>query len=71
PVTIPSVESLEVREGYIEIQRLPDYELVTSIELLSPWNKYGDSSVPPEPLSPEDSAWASEIARSVAADGRP
>jgi Protein of unknown function (DUF4058) len=174
PVTIPSVESLEVREGYIEIQRLPDYELVTSIELLSPWNKYGEglgeyrhkrrslvsrgvhvveidllrrgrrtelarplpaghyyafafradrrpdvdvyawdlrhplptvsvplqapdpdvslelrgvvnsafdrgryarklrySSAPPEPLSAEDSAWVSEIVRSVAADGRP
>jgi hypothetical protein len=42
PVTIPSVESLEVREGYIEILRLPDYKLVTSIELLSPWNKYGE-----------------------------
>jgi hypothetical protein len=174
PVTIPSVESLEVREGYIEILRLPDYELITSIELLSPWNKYGEglgeyrhkrrslvsrgvhvveidllrrgrrtelaqplppghyyafafradrrpdvdvyawglrhplpaisvplqapdpdvslelkdvvnsaydrgryarklryNGAPPEPLSPEDSAWASEIVRSVAADTRP
>jgi hypothetical protein len=42
PVTIPSVESLEVREGYIEILRLPNYRLVTSIEVLSPWNKYGE-----------------------------
>jgi len=42
PLTIPSVDSLEVKEGYIEIVRLPGYELVTSIELLSPWNKYGE-----------------------------
>jgi hypothetical protein len=42
PLTIPSVDSLEVREGYIEIVRLPGHELVTSIELLSPCNKYGE-----------------------------
>ena len=42
PVTIPAAESIEVREGHVEILRLPDYELVTSIELLSPWNKYGE-----------------------------
>lgn len=42
PVTIPSLESLEVREGYIEIVRQADHKLVTSIELLSPWNKYGE-----------------------------
>jgi hypothetical protein len=42
PVTIASADSLEVREAYIEILRLPDYELVTSVELLSPWNKFGE-----------------------------
>ena len=42
PVTIPSLESLEVREGYIQVLRLPERKLVTSIELLSPWNKFGD-----------------------------
>ena len=42
PVTIPSADSLEVREAYIEVSRLPDYQLITSIELLSPWNKYGE-----------------------------
>jgi len=42
PVTIPFVESIEVREAYIEIVRLPDHDLVTSIELLSPWNKFGE-----------------------------
>lgn len=41
PVTIPSVDSIEVREAYIEILRVPDYELVTVIELMSPWNKNG------------------------------
>jgi hypothetical protein len=40
-VTIPSVDSIEVREAYVEIVRLPDYHLVTSLELLSPWNKFG------------------------------
>jgi len=42
PVTIPAAESIEVREGYVEILRLPEYQLVTSVELLSPWNKYGE-----------------------------
>lgn len=42
PVTIPSLESIEVREGHVEVLRLPDRKLVTSIELLSPWNKYGE-----------------------------
>src|SRR3954465_2988415 len=32
PVTIPFVESIEVREAYIEIVRLPDHDLVTSME---------------------------------------
>ena len=41
PVTIPSVDAIEVREAYIEIQRVPGYELVTVIELMSPWNKNG------------------------------
>lgn len=36
-----SVDSIEVRDAYIEIQRVPGYELVTVIELLSPWNKHG------------------------------
>jgi hypothetical protein len=40
-VTIPSVDSIEVREAYIEIQKLPGYDLVTVIELMSPWNKHG------------------------------
>lgn len=42
PVTIPAAESIEVREGHIEVLRMPDYELVASIEVLSPHNKYGD-----------------------------
>src|SRR5437660_1339920 len=42
PLIIPSLDALEVREGFVQILRLPDYELVTSIELLSPWNKYGE-----------------------------
>lgn len=42
PVTIPAVDTLETREGYIEIRRLPDHQLVTSIEVLSPWNKFGE-----------------------------
>ena len=39
---IPQVEQIEVRESSIHIQRLPDYELVAVIELLSPSNKYGE-----------------------------
>jgi hypothetical protein len=42
PVTIPSLDSIEVREGYVEILRLPARKLVTSIEFLSPWNKFGE-----------------------------
>ena len=42
PVTIPAAESREVREGYIQILRLPNHQLVTSVELLSPWNKFGE-----------------------------
>lgn len=42
PVTIPSLESTEVREGYIEVLRLPERKLVTSIEFLSPWNNCGE-----------------------------
>lgn len=40
-VTIPSIDSIEVREAYIEIQRMPGFESVTVIELMSPWNKNG------------------------------
>ena len=40
-VTIPSIDSIEVREAYLEIQKLPGYDLVTVIELMSPWNKNG------------------------------
>jgi hypothetical protein len=40
--TIPLIESTEVREGYVEIRRLGDHELVTVIEVLSPWNKFGE-----------------------------
>jgi hypothetical protein len=42
PVTLASVDSLEVKEAYIEIVRLPEHDLVTSVELLSPWNKFGE-----------------------------
>src|SRR6266516_2094618 len=42
PVTIPSVDAIEVSEASIEIVRLPDHDLVTSVELLSPWNKFGE-----------------------------
>lgn len=42
PVTIPSIDALEVRDAFIEIRRLPAYEIVTSIELLSPANKFGE-----------------------------
>jgi hypothetical protein len=40
-ITIPSIDSIEVREAYIEVLRVPGYELVTVIELMSPWNKHG------------------------------
>lgn len=42
PITIPSADSLEVKEGYINILRLPERKLIASIELLSPWNKFGE-----------------------------
>lgn len=42
PVTIPSLESLEIREGFVEVLRLPERKLVTSVEVLSPWNKFGE-----------------------------
>src|SRR2546428_11504655 len=38
PITIPSVDAIEVSEASIEIVRLPDHDLVTSVELLSPLN---------------------------------
>lgn len=41
PVVIPALETIEAREGYVQILRLPDHELVTSIEVLSPWSKSG------------------------------
>jgi hypothetical protein len=43
PVTIPMAdETIDIREDYLEILKLPDRELVTAIELLSPWNKLGN-----------------------------
>jgi hypothetical protein len=43
PVIVANVNFLdEYSEGYIEIVRLPQPELVTVIELLSPTNKYGE-----------------------------
>lgn len=42
PVEIPQSEGIEVREQWIEVRRMPDRELVTAIELLSPANKYGE-----------------------------
>ena len=42
PVVLPAVDSVEVRDGYIEIVRFPEQELVTSLELLSPSNKFGE-----------------------------
>jgi hypothetical protein len=41
PVVIESVDSIEIREAYIEILGMPGYELITVIELMSPWNKNG------------------------------
>lgn len=40
-ITLASLDSIEVREAYIEVLRVPGYELVTVIELMSPWNKNG------------------------------
>jgi hypothetical protein len=42
PVMLTEDESIEVREVHVEIQRLPDYQVVTAIKLLSPWNKLGE-----------------------------
>jgi len=42
PVTIPSTDALEVKEACVDILRLPDMKLIASIELLSPWNKFGE-----------------------------
>ena len=42
PITVPlAAGEIEVREHWIEIKRLPDLELVTVIEFLSPTNKAG------------------------------
>ncbi|MFO0893182.1 MAG: DUF4058 family protein [Isosphaeraceae bacterium] len=42
PITVPlAAGEIEVRERWIEIKRLPDLELVTVIEFLSPTNKSG------------------------------
>ena len=43
PVIIPNIVHLDPhKEAFIEIYRLPEYELVTVLELLSPTNKVGD-----------------------------
>ncbi|QEH34333.1 hypothetical protein OJF2_28690 [Aquisphaera giovannonii] len=43
PVTVPLARgSVEIRQRWIEIKQLPDLELVTVIEILSPTNKAGD-----------------------------
>jgi hypothetical protein len=39
PVTLPLPELVEVRDHWVEVRHLPDRELVTVIELLSPTNK--------------------------------
>ncbi len=40
---IPSIEDdIEVTENYVEIYKMPDRELVTALEVLSPWNKFGE-----------------------------
>lgn len=42
PLLIPAIDDdIEVTENYIEIYRMPDRDLVTAIEVLSPWNKFG------------------------------
>lgn len=41
PVTIPLMMLDKEEEGYIEIRRRPDRELITVLELLSPTNKAG------------------------------
>jgi Protein of unknown function (DUF4058) len=44
PVTmgLPVAEVEEVRDLWIEIRHRPDRQLITAIELLSPWNKNGE-----------------------------
>jgi len=44
PVTmgLPAEEIEEVRDLWIEIRHRPDRELITAIEVLSPWNKSGE-----------------------------
>lgn len=43
PITIPNIVHLDPHsEGFIEIYRMPDHELVTVLELLSPTNKTGE-----------------------------
>jgi hypothetical protein len=43
PVTLENLDVIDPHtESYIKIVRLPDQELVTVIELLSPTNKYGE-----------------------------
>jgi hypothetical protein len=43
PITIPlAIGEVEIRERWIEIKSLPELELVTVIEILSPTNKSGD-----------------------------
>jgi hypothetical protein len=41
PVTVALFDEEEVREVWIEIRRRPDRQLVTVVEVLSPWNKTG------------------------------
>jgi hypothetical protein len=43
PITVPlAIGEVEIRERWIEIKSLPDLELVTVIEILSPSNKSGE-----------------------------
>jgi Protein of unknown function (DUF4058) len=42
PISLPVAELHEMREAWVEILHLPERELVTAIEVLSPTNKSGD-----------------------------
>ena len=43
PITVPlAMGEVEIRERWIEIKTLPELELVTAIEILSPTNKAGE-----------------------------
>lgn len=43
PITVPlAVEEVEIRDRWIEIKKLPELELVTVVEILSPTNKSGE-----------------------------